>query len=305
LQTRASPDLQFEPASIVVHEVQQSLSLMWRLQQEVSARSLFWPLVIGGIICFLYTDVVAGLITDWFEDPSASHGFLIPPLAIYVAWFRRDRVFSFPAVADPRGVWLTLTACILFLLGKLGVEYFLMRASLVVLMAGLTWTFWGLPRFRALLFSFLLLLTMIPLPALLYNQLTVPLQLFASYVSARAVQFLGLTVYLDGNILHLPQLSLGVAEACSGLRSLSSLVVLALLLGFLQKGSRRFRLALLALSVPIAVAVNVVRIVGTASLVEHDERFAMGFYHAFSGWLIFVLGIGMLWITSRTLAKVL
>jgi exosortase len=196
-------------------------------------------------------------------------------------------------------VWLVLAACFLLLLGKLAAEFYLARISFVFLLAGLAWTFWGYGRFRTLAFTFILLGTMVPLPALVYNALAAPLQLFASSVATGLAQMLGTSVYRDGNIIHLANASLGVAEACSGLHSLSALVVASLLLGFLAEASVTGRVLLLVLSVPLAIAVNVLRVTGTALLADYRLDLAMGFYHSFSGWLVFVLGFGALYLIGK------
>src|SRR5262249_39742003 len=155
-----------------------------------------------------------------------------------------------------------------------------------VLLAGLTWTFWGAPRAQSLGFPLVLLATMVPLPAIVYNMVAAPLQLFASQVATSLAQALGVSIYRDGNIIHLANTSLGVAEACSGLHSLSALVVGSLLLGFLEDASITGRILLCLISIPLAVAVNVLRVAGTAVLADYRLEFAEGFYHAFSGWLV-------------------
>jgi exosortase len=140
---------------------------------------------------------------------------------------------------------------------------------------------------------------MVPLPGIVYNTAAAPLQLFASSVATSVAQALGVSIYRDGNVIHLATTSLGVAEACSGLNSLSALVVGSLLLGFLEDASVLGRVLLLALSVPLAIAVNVLRVAGTAVLADYHMEFAMGFYHMLSGWLVFVLGFGLLWLTGK------
>jgi len=144
---------------------------------------------------------------------------------------------------------------------------------------------------------------MVPLPALVFNAVAAPLQLFASAVATNISQFLGVSIYRDGNIIHLANTSLGVAEACSGLNSLSSLVVGSLLLGYLEDASILGRVLLTLLSVPLAIFVNVLRVAGTAVLADYRPEFAMGFYHLFSGWLVFVMGFGMLWLLGKLLFR--
>lgn len=265
---------------------------------------LFWIQSGVGIalIIALYGTVLADLANDWWTDPTLSQGLLIPPLALYIAWLRRHITFSHPSASEWRGLLLTGGACLLFILGKLAAEFFLSRISFVILLAGLVWTFWGLPRLKTLAFPFLLLATMVPLPAIVDSAVAAPMQLFASDVATNVSQFLGVSAYRDGNIIYLAHVSLGVERACSGLSSLSALLVGSVLLGFLQCLRPVTRILLFASSIPISIGVNALRVAGTAVLADYDEKFAMGFYHSFSGWLVFLLGFGSLYLFCMLLA---
>src|SRR6516225_3072018 len=201
--------------------------------------------LITGLVVLLYSEVIPDLVSDWWTQPALSYGLLIPPLALYIAGLRQDVTFSIPAQKSWSGCWLVAFACLVFLAGSLSAEFFLSRISLVMLLAGLVWTFWGMGRLRTLAFPFFLLATMVPLPQIVYNTLSAPLQLFASRVATDLAQVLGVTVYRDGNIIQLAQISLGVAEACNGLSSLSAMVVASLLLGFLAAASVAGRILLL------------------------------------------------------------
>lgn len=255
--------------------------------------------IMAALVIGLYGWVFMDMAGDWWSDDSASYGMLVPPIALYIAFARRRVTLALPARPDHRGLWLLALACLIFLLGKLASEFFLARISSVFLLAGLIWTFWGFPRFKTLLFPLVLLSTMVPLPVLVYNSLAAPLQLFASGISTTAAQALGVSIYRDGNIIHLANTTLGVAEACSGLHSLSAMVVASLLLGYVEGASVLGRILLFILSVPLAIAVNVVRVTGTAVLADYRAQFAMGFYHVFSGWLVFVMGFAVLWLLGK------
>ncbi len=258
-----------------------------------------------GLLAALYAPVLAGLIADWRNDPNLSQGLLIPPLALYIAWLRRRITLAEPVDGDRRALALVICGCGLLLAGKLGAEFFLSRISLVLVLAGLIGTFWGKRRLKTLAFPLLLLTTSIPLPVVVYNQLAAPLQLFASGCATRAAQWLGVSVYQDGNIIHLARLSLGVEEACSGLNSLSALTVTSLLLGYLCCVRFRARLTLFLASIPLSIAVNILRITGTAVIADYHEEFAMGFYHSFSGWLIFLVGFGLLYAAAQLVHRFL
>lgn len=259
--------------------------------------------IIVGLVAALYSFVLPDLAAEWWTEDASSYGMLVPPIALCLVWIRRRTTFAIPARPDGRGLALVAAACCVFLVGQLAAEFFLARISFVLLLAGLTWTFWGLPRLQTMAFPFVLLLTMVPLPVLVYNTVAAPLQLLASALATDIAQFLGVSIYRDGNIIHLANTSLGVAEACSGLNSLSSLVVGSLLLGFLEEASIGGRILLTVLSVPLAVAVNVLRVAGTAVLADYRPEFAMGFYHLFSGWLVFVMGFGLLWLLGKLIFR--
>jgi exosortase len=257
--------------------------------------------IITALLCGMYIRVMVALADEWWTNPAASHGMLIPPIAAWVTWMRRDITFSRPALADIRGLLGIAIGCLLFLIGTAGAEFFLTRLSLIVLLGGLVWVFWGLDRLTTLAFPLILLVTMIPLPAIVYNALASPLQLLSSDVATRAAQAAGIAAYRDGNVIQLATIQLGIVEACSGLNSLSSLVVASLLLGFLNTTSFVVRVLLVVLSVPLAVAVNVIRVSGTAILADYHPEAAMGFYHSFSGWLVFLIGFSSLWCIGKAL----
>lgn len=261
--------------------------------------------LIAAVAVIMYWHVMPSMVLDWWQEEGYSYGFLIPPLAAYVVWSRRHRIAAEPVHSDARGLFLTGSACLIYLIGKLAVEFFLTRVSLVLLIAGFVWTFWGVRRLRVLAFPLVLLLSMVPLPTIVYYQITAPLQLFSSSVATTFVGLLGLSIYRDGNIIYLPNISLGVAEACSGLHSALSLSITALLLGYVESSRLRTRAALLALAIPIAILFNVVRIAGTAVLAEANPELATGFYHSFSGWIVYVAGSAVLFAAAWLLRALL
>ena len=259
--------------------------------------------VIAVLIGLLYAQILPDLASEWWTQSEASYGLLIPPMALYIAYMRRKTTFACPVQPDLWGLGLTSLGCLVLLSGELASEFYLARVSIVILLAGLIWTFWGRARLRTLGFPLVLLATMVPLPALVYNALAAPLQLFASTIATDLAQALGVSIYRDGNIIHLAGTSLGVAEACSGLHSLSALIIGSLLLGFLENASMIGRILLLILAIPLAIAVNVLRVTGTAILADYKPELAEGFYHSFSGWLVFVLGFGFLWLLGKLIFR--
>jgi exosortase len=255
-------------------------------------------------LCFgIYASIAWDLGVEWWTVPSSSYGLLLPPLALYIAHLKRGHTLALPAEPTLQGLWLVGLACVMVVAGELAAEFFLARISMVVILAGLTWTFWGWRRLRSLAFPFVLLTTMVPLPTIVYNSIAAPLQLFASRASTGFAQALGISIFCQGNVIILANTSLGVAEACSGLQSLSALLVGALLLGFLENASLLGRILLFLLAIPLAIAVNVLRVTGTAILADYRLEWALGFYHSFSGWLVFVMGFGALWLVGKVVFR--
>jgi exosortase len=256
-------------------------------------------------MAFLFWKIWVDMAHEWWIDPTWSQGMLLPPLALYMAWAHRHQTFSKLATSDWRGLALTAFACITFIAGKLASEFFLMRLSSVILLTGIVWTFWGLPRLRTLALPILLLATMVPLPGIVYNSIAAPLQLFVSDIATRLAQNMGVSVFRDGNIIELANGSLGVAEACSGISSLSALTVGSILLGYLVCSRLLCRIALVVVAIPLAICVNIARVAGTALLADYNQELAMGLYHSFSGWLVFVIAFWLLWVFAKLLHRLL
>jgi exosortase len=265
------------------------------------ARRSWWKTaVIAGLLLWLYIPMLAHLAAQWWNDPNFSHGFFVPLFSIFVIWQERARL----GALNPRPSWLGLLflgfgLCVL-IVGQMGAELFLSRLSLLIVLAGLIVLFLGWNSFRALLFPWAFLLLMIPVPAIVFNQITFPLQLLASKVASTTLPWMGVPVLREGNVIILPAMALEVAEACSGIRSLMSLTTLAVIYGYLMERRVGVRVLLAVASVPIAVAANSLRIVGTGLLVQYwDPEKAEGFFHEFSGWLIFVISLVMLYLLHR------
>lgn len=270
-----------------------------------SRRGIWRFALLALLVAVLYRDVLAQLATEWWTDESASYGMLMPPLALFMAWRQRSRTISAPCAPDGRGLIGVFAACLLFLVGSAAAGWFLARTSLILLLASLAWTFWGGARVRALTLPLLLLAAMIPLPAYVYDSLTLPLQLLASRVSAEAIRGLGFPVYQEGNVIHLRELSLGIEEACSGLRSIAALAIMAVLLPALSGSRLRTRVAVLLAAIVAALITNVFRIAGTAILAAYNPHGAVHFYHSFSGAVAFAVGLLIVLVSTRALRQAL
>jgi exosortase len=252
------------------------------------------------LVVLLYRGIAVKLVSDWYDLPDFSHGFLIPFFAAYLIWIKREEIAHTPVGPSWAGTPVVLLGLLLLLTGRFGADLFLSRVSFILLAAGAIWMVWGRPMLRNFRFVLLVLVLAIPLPAVVFNQITFPLQLFASRVASSLLPLAGVPVLREGNVIQLPAMQLEVAEACSGIRSLLSLFTLAVIYGyFLEKRTSR-RVVLAIASVPIAVAANVARIFGTGLCVQYwDPDKAMGFFHEFSGWLMFIVSLGFLYMVHR------
>jgi exosortase len=262
-------------------------------------------LILGALLALLYHGIAVKLVTDWYELPDFSHGFLIPFFAAFLLWDKRQSLRDTTIKPNWAGAWLVVLGLFELLLGVFGADLFLQRTSFVLLVAGLVWTLLGRQMLGQVKFVLFVLLLAIPLPTILFNQITFPLQLLASRFASALLPLAGVPVLRDGNVIQLPAMQLEVAEACSGIRSLMSLFTVAVIYGyFLERGTgRRVVLALSAL--PIAVTANVARIFGTGLCVQYwDPEKAMGFFHEFSGWLMFLVSLGCLYLVHQVMGLV-
>jgi exosortase len=255
------------------------------------------------LIVLVYAQTTVGLVKDWINEESLSYGILIAPMALYLAWMDRQITWAKPVVPTSRGLWMIGLASFLFLFGKLSAFDYFTRMSLVICVAGLVWTFWGSARLETLGRPLVLLIAMVPPPALIMDRASLPLRLLASDYATSIARYLGITVNQEGNMIHLAQISLGVGDACSGLNSLLAMLVTALLLSFMNCEGVWIRALLVALAIPLAVVFNILRIAGTAVIADYHAEAAMGFYHLFSGWVVFVAGAVVLYGLSKLLAR--
>jgi exosortase D (VPLPA-CTERM-specific) len=256
------------------------------------------------LIAWLYGSILARLFGQWISDPNFSHGIFVPVFSLFVLWQNRKSLSSLVPAPSWSGLAVLVCALLMLMLGVLGAELFFSRFSLLVLLAGLIVLFSGWPLFRAVLFPWAFLILMIPIPQIVLQQVTFPLQILASKLSAGLLPFAGVPVLREGNVIVLPSLSLEVAEACSGIRSLLSLVTLAIIYGYLLESRKWVRVVLACSALPIAVAANSFRIFGTGLLVQYwDPDKAKGFFHLFSGWLIFVVSLIMLFALHGVISR--
>jgi exosortase len=248
---------------------------------------LFWP-------------VLRKLVADWSVDDNYSHGFFIVPLAAYFAWERREKLRALPIRSSPLGLLVMVGSVAVLLAGILGAELFLSRIAIVGVLGGALLFVLGWRHLVALAFPLLFLLLMIPIPAIVFNQIAFPLQLLASQTGEAVLSGLDIPVLREGNVIILATTTLEVAEACSGIRSLISLLTLGIVYGYFLDSRTSVRVFLALCTIPIAIATNALRVAGTGVAAHHyGAQVADGFFHTFSGWIIFITSFMLFFAVAR------
>jgi exosortase len=265
-------------------------------------------LSLGALLCtfgLLYREVIVALVRDWANDDNYSHGFLIVPLALYLCWERRAKLAALSVRPSLLGAVVIAGSIFVLVAGVLGAELFLTRVSMIGTIMGTVLFVLGWQHLRALAFPIGVLLLMIPVPAIIFNQVAFPLQLLASRVGETALSAASIPVLREGNVIILAHTTLEVAEACSGIRSLISLLTLGIVFGYFSDSRLAARWAIALVTVPIAVIANGMRVAGTGIAAHYyGAAAAEGFFHTFSGWLVFVVAFALLLAFQRVLHRV-
>ena len=294
-----------------------------------ATKKLWHGIAIGFAIVFAYATVLMKLFQDWWNDENYSHGLLIPFIISYILWTQRERLARVPVKSS---TFLGGAAVVLGLIalwaGVAGAELYTQRLSLALLLAGTIVYFWGTTLLRLLLVPFALLFLALPIPAIIFNKIAFPLQLFASRCAVWSMSVLGIPVLRQGNIIELKPLNsfdtkkLEVVEACSGIRSLMTLLTLAVVFAYFTHSpsdepptpGRRFgwlrsywfwRAVIIVISaVPIAILTNAFRVSGTGILAHYyGTEVADGFFHSFSGWAIYIVAFVLLFAVGIILDR--
>jgi exosortase len=255
-----------------------------------------WAGMLAGAIVALLVGLYARVIPVWLEDlwndPNYSHVYIVPIISGLVIWQRRQLLTALPIQGNWSGLPIILAGVTALILGDIGAETFLMRTSLIVVVAGLILFHLGPAMLRALAFPLGFFLFMVPMPAVFFYAMTARLQNIAAETGAWGLDLVGVPVLLDGNVIHLSRVTLGVTEACSGIRSLITLVALGVAWAYLMLPRLWMQIVLVASVLPITIFSNAGRIVMTGLVGRwFGVEYAEGFFHFFSGWLVFVLAI--------------
>ena len=253
-----------------------------------------------GLTAAVYAPVLYHLVLHWKIVPDYSHGFLVAPLSVYFAWQHKREL----ARVEIEGSWWGLVPLVLGVaalsIGRLGVELTAMRSGFVLSLIGMVLLLFGREIFRILTFPLLFLFLMVPLPQSLVNVVAFPLQLMAAGAAVEALQRLGIPALVEGNIIHLADAKLFVADACSGLRSLMALLTLGVVFAYFFRRNNVERLVLIASTIPIAIFVNAVRVALTGILTHHyGEDMATGVIHEFQGMITFSVAFVLLLLEAN------
>src|SRR5712692_7452214 len=262
-------------------------------------------LILAVLLGAVYWKILRALAIQWWDDANYSHGFLVPLFSLYLVWQQRATLRTLPRSGSLIGIPVILAGIGALILGDLGAENFLMRSSLIVIIAGLILFHLGTQVFRVLLFPLGFLFFMVPLPGVIFYAVTFPLQRLAAEQAAWVLDLLGVPVLLDGNVIHLSQISLGVTEACSGIRSLISLLAAAVAGAYLLLPSGWAMAVLVASAVPITILANVGRVVTTGLIGQWvGVEYAAGFFHEFAGVAVYLFAlaclVGVHWLIGFT-----
>lgn len=261
-------------------------------------------LIFLGVLALLYMDPVASMVGEWYTDENYSHGFLIPVISGYLLWQRKDELAKARVSPANTGVLIAALGLLMFLVGNVAGENFTMRFSLLVVVAGAIIFAYGYGFFGAMLFPYMYLFFMLPLPFILYDAVAFPLKLMVTEYSVWALKLVGIPVLREGNIIELTNITLEVADACSGIRSIVSLLALSTAFAFFTQSRFHKRFILIALAIPIAIIANSIRVIGTGILASrYGAAAAEGFFHEFAGLVIFGIAIVMLVLSAVVLRK--
>ena len=261
--------------------------------------------ILAGLLLLMYLPTLYDLVVDWYTDANYSHGFLVPIISGYLIWKKRKELTRLEFSGSSLGLIIVVIGVVLFVLGNGASEYFTVRFSLIVTIFGLTLYLFGKPTLQRTWFEILFLVFMIPIPYVIYFSVTFPMQLLASKVTINILTAIGMSAVRQGNIIHLPNQSLEVAEACSGLRSLISLLALGAIYAYLTQKSFPAKVILFLSTIPIAVAGNIFRVF-TTSLIAYtsDINVTDEPLHSIMGMSVFAVAFIMLFIFGAVVRKI-
>ncbi len=257
----------------------------------------------GALIVACYLPILQSLVTQWSTDEDMSHGFFVPVIAGFIIWKKRDELMATKPEPSMWGLALVAWGAVQMILGVLGTELFTSRTAFVITLIGAVWTLGGPPFLKKLAFPLFLLFLMVPIPAVIYNQITFPLQIIASKFAEHALDIMEIPVLREGNILDVAGHRLSVIEACSGIRSLLTLTFLSLVYGYFFEKHIWVRVALFLSVIPVAILANGSRVTITGVLTVVKPELAEGFFHEATGMFLFFADFVILIVAHQVFAR--
>lgn len=249
---------------------------------------------VAALLAICYTPVLTKLVNQWSYDPDMGHGFFVPVIAAAIAWHKRNQIAGKLPRPNWWGLAIMIWAGLQLYFATLGAELFLARTSFVISIIGAVLLLGGIEYTRVFAFPLFLLFFMVPIPAVIYNQVTFPLQILASQAAETFIGWLQIPVIREGNVLVLPEQTLNVVEACSGIRSLLTLTFLSLVYGYVFEKRTWIRVVLFFSTIPIAIAANAGRVTFTGVISEFKPELAEGWFHEAQGGVIFMIALAIL-----------
>ncbi len=274
------------------------------LTKSTNKSGLLW--VPFALLVLVYGPTLLDLVVDWYQDDNYSHGFLVPLISAWLIWSKRRDLAAIPREPGAFGLVLVIFGASLFVLGTAAAEYFTARMSLVITLFGLVWYLFGAPLIRRTWFAFFFLCFMIPIPYIIYYAVAFPMQLLATKITVGMLDFAGMAIVRQGNIIHLAGgYSLEVADACSGIRSLVALLALGALYAYWTQKRLPAQIVLFLMTVPIAVAANVIRVLITTVVASVGFReITQEPLHSLMGLSVFLIAFVFLFILGAILRRI-
>lgn len=254
-------------------------------------------------IC-LFLPVYPGMYNIWITHSNNSHGILVPLISAFFLWQSRNKINWGNTKRSNLGMAIIILSMLAYVLSVLGAIEVVPRIAIVTTLIGLVLYHLGPDNFSKLSFPLFFLLFMVPVPIAIISKVSLPLQMIATKLSAFIIQSISIPVYREGNMLYFVNTSLEVAQACSGLRSLTAFLMLSILFAYLLDGTKVQRTILVAMAFPLAFLSNLFRVTGTGILAHcFGGSVARGFLHEFSGMIVFCFGLICLFFLYNLLNK--
>jgi len=271
--------------------------------KTVDKKTLWKAILLVLLFVGLYYQIIFDMVVDWYTDSDYSHGFLVPFISAYILWTNREKISTIRMKPDNLGFLVLFIGLFIFLVGFTGAEYFTMRFSMIPIILGIIYSLFGREMVMSVLLPVGFLVCMIPIPAIVFNMVAFPLKLLATNIATSTIQLIDIPVAKDGNVIHLTGMSLEVADACSGIRSLMSMIALGVAYAYIFERSMVKRTILVICIVPITIITNVARVTGTGILSHYiGPAAASGFFHEFAGIVVFIAAFAM-FISVATLLR--